>query len=146
MDRQNHSEQEAARFLKETFSYAKQKTEDLRTPYQMMERIKSPDDIDPTITATFDAFERVRKKKFQFDNRLVWSIFGLVLLMFGFVTVKTLLSSVVFICGSSVAMFIFSKAHTARSPLAIEIEAYKAVLMELHKMKIMHEQVGRGSD
>jgi hypothetical protein len=103
------------------------------------------DDIEAAITETFAAFERVRKKKDQVDSQRLWSFFGFALMMIGIITVKGLLPSIGFFCGIIIAMLFFSKAQKAASPLAIEIKAYEGVLLKLHEMKIMREQIGRGS-
>lgn len=145
MDRQKLFKSGVDEFLEKTLGGAGQSVDDYRRPFQMMGLIKSPGDIEAAIAETFAAFERVRKKKDQIDSRRLWSLFGLALMMTGIITVKSLLPTIGFFGGTIVAMIFFSKAQRAASPLAIEIKAYEGVLLKLHEMKIMHEQVGRES-
>ncbi len=119
--------------------------DDYRQPFQIMDRIKSPDDIDAAIIETNAAFDHIRKRKDKVDLRRVWSLLGTVLMITGIITVKGLLPTIVFIFGTIVGMIFFSKAQRAVSPLTIEIKAYEGVLLELHKMKILHEQVDKSS-
>ncbi len=132
-------------FLEKTLGGAKQAVDDYRRPFQIMGLIKSPDDIETAITETFTAFERVRKKKDSIDSQRLWSLFGFALTMISIITVKSLLPTIGFFCGTIVTMIFFSRAQRAASPLAIEIKAYEGVLLKLHEMKIIHEQVGRES-
>jgi hypothetical protein len=128
-------------FLERTLGSAEQDVDNYRRPFQMMGLIKSPDDIEAAIIETFAAFKRVRKKKDQFDSQRLWSLFGFALMMTGIVTAKSLMPTIGFFCGSIIAMIFFSKAQKLSSPLTIEINAYEGVLLKLHEMKIMHEQV-----
>jgi hypothetical protein len=140
MDRQNHFKQEAARFLKEAIGDAKQTTDDLLKPYQMMERIKTREDIEAAITKTLASYENLRKRKGLFDSRRIWSFFCFTLMITGVVTIKSLIASGFFLFGAIIAVFIFSKAHQAASPLEMETKAYDAVLLKLLEMKILCEQ------
>lgn len=140
MNMREQTKQEAAEFIKQAIGDVKQNIS-LRKPYQMMDRIKNPEDIEATIAETFTAFDAVKKQKSQYDDRRIWSLFGFALVITGLITIKSFIASGIFLVGAIVIALIFSKAHKAAFPLEIEIKAYEGVLLKLHEMKILHEKI-----
>jgi len=57
-------------------------------------------------------------------------------------SLKSLLQSVVFLCIAIIAMLSFARAHKAASPMDIELNAYKGILLEL--VKILKRISGAG--
>lgn len=142
MDKQNHTKHDVARFLKEMLRDATP-VNNPREPYQMMGRIRTPEDIGTAINETFTALEALKKRKGKFDDRRIWSFFFFALMIAGVVTIKSLIATGIFLFGTIVATLVFSKAHKAVSPLEIEIKAYDRVLQKLYEMQIMYERTGK---
>lgn len=142
MDKQNHTKHNVAKFIKEIFRDATP-VNDSREPYQMMGRIKTPEDIGTAIDETFIALEALKNRKSKFDDRRFWSLFFLALMIAGVITIKSIIVTGIVLSGTIVAAIVFSKAHKAASPIEIEIEAYSRVLLKLHEMQIMYCQIGK---
>jgi hypothetical protein len=138
MNRQIKSKLEVAEFLKTTLGSADQAPVDYRWPFQMMERVKNPDDIEAAIAEMFESLDCVKKKKERLDTHRIWWFSVLIVMILCVVTIKNLLWIVIFSSCIIIAALFFSKVQKSISPLILEVEAHKSVLLELLKINIMN--------